>query len=411
MIAVGLMEADTVTIGKTDASGNVVERLTLAAADVDSVMTIQPLEGGALEVDGVTIGVGFHWEQRESQRFAGSLRLLRTPGGLTVINDVDLESYLKSVISSEMSADAPDELLKAHAITSRSWLLAQLEKSHRRETRHEEGDEVTVWYDRDNHTLFDVCADDHCQRYQGISRVSNDRVERAVACTRGMVLQHEGKVCDARFSKCCGGRTELFESCWEPVEHAYLPSIVDSDVDSIACALDAEEGVKQWVESRPDAWCANPPREVLASLLNSYDRATTDYFRWQVTYTADSLGRLIERRSGRKVGNVKSLTPLHRGPSGRITRLEIVGDSGRYIVGKELEIRRTLSPSHLYSSAFVVDIDGNGPGATVTLSGAGWGHGVGLCQIGAAVMATQGRGHLEILNHYFPNTEINTIYQ
>ena len=407
MIAVGIMEADSLWIEELSPSGETIADYRIGADDVADSLVITPAsDKSVFRVDGVTIGIGFHWQQKESQCFEGSLRVLRQDSLLVLINDIDIERYLESVISSEMSADAPTELLRAHAIASRSWLLSQIEREHSRETRAEVPGEVKVWYDRDDHLLFDVCADDHCQRYQGVSRRTNDRVARAVRDTQGQILTADGTVCDARFSKCCGGVTEEFENCWEPTHYSYLEAKRD-DTESLPVPdLKDESAATEWIEGRPDAFCANPGTEVLATLLNSYDRATADYYRWTVTYRADSLGILIADKSGLDLGYIKRLEPLERGTSGRITRLRIVGDRDSIIIGKELEIRRTLSPSHLYSSAFTAAVEGEGPEARITLNGAGWGHGVGMCQIGAAVMATRGYKYPEILSHYFPGATI-----
>lgn len=412
VISVGIKSAPEVSIVRLTADGSPVDTLKYNVTSVDSCVTIAPPAGGSIEIADVTIGVDFHWEQQENQRFEGTMRLLPVDSSLVVINDIDVESYLESVISSEMSAASPEELLRAHAIISRSWLLAQIgRKGHRSITRLEHDGEVTAWYDRDDHDLFDVCADDHCQRYQGVTRRSSPAVAEAVRATRGQVLMSGDSLCDARFSKCCGGVTEEFESCWEENHKPYLESRCDSPTPLPIPDLTDENSAAGWIEGRPDAFCANPSPDVIAAVLNSYDRTTTDFYRWTVSYQADSLGAIFARRTGRDLGYIRALRPLSRGKSGRITRLKVVGDRDSIIIGKELEIRRSLSPSHLYSSAFTVDIEGSGPHATVTLHGAGWGHGVGLCQIGAAVMGATGYFHQDILSHYFPESEIITIYQ
>lgn len=414
VIHVGIVQhADSLIISDKSPDGTTVATYRIGAADVADSLLLRPaLPGGALEVSGVTIGIGFHWQQRENQLFGGTLRVVHdSDSTLTLINDIDIESYLESVISSEMSADAPRELLFAHAIASRSWLLKQLGKRHARETRSGDSTEITVWYDRDDHTLFDVCADDHCQRYQGVERLSGNNVVEAVRETCGVVLADSaGDVCDARFSKCCGGVTEEFESCWEPEHHDYLVAVCDAPAGTTMPDLRDNAEAQRWILSNPDAFCSSPDTALLALLLNSYDRATADYYRWQVTYTAGELGQLVARKLGRDPGCITRLQPLQRGPSGRIIRLKIVGSRDSLIVGKELEIRRALSPSHLYSSAFVATIDGDGPDATVTLNGAGWGHGVGMCQIGAAMMAAGGYDHRDILAHYFPNTTLRKLW-
>ncbi len=400
VIHVGIMRADSLSIREISAEdGRVVAQYNPTAGSCPEELTLSPSARGTLfEVDGVTIGIGFHWEQKETQRLEGSLRVVPVDGTLQLINDIDIERYLESVISSEMSARAPRQLLMAHAVTSRSWLLSQISHPHSRETRRESGNEITVWYDRDDHELFDVCADDHCQRYQGVTRLTDPTVVEAVRATRGLVLTDgDGTVCDARFSKCCGGVTEEFENCWEPEHHGYLEALCDSPQPLPVSDLTVDSTATAWIEGRPDAFCTNPSTELLAVILNSYDRATKDYYRWEVSIDADSLGRLVAAKSGRNLGSIRDLIPLERGRSGRITRLLIAGSRDSLTVGKELEIRRLLSPSHLYSSAFTVARDGD----VFTLHGAGWGHGVGLCQIGAAVMAAEGYGYKDILKHYF----------
>ncbi|MBR5891672.1 MAG: SpoIID/LytB domain-containing protein, partial [Bacteroidaceae bacterium] len=330
------------------------------------------------------------------------------------VNRVDVEEYLVSVISSEMSATSSLQLLKAHAVVSRSWLYAQLCRASKGgsaslcEVCNDR--ELVRWYAREDHELFDFCADDHCQRYQGITRAANPNVVAAVGATAGLVLVSDGEVCDARFSKCCGGVTENFAACWENEEIPYLTAFRDSDPKSALPDLTSEQGARHWIESVPESFCSAPGADVIAQVLNGYDRETADFYRWQVCYTAEELSRLLKEKSGLDFGVVKELIPLERGASGRIIRLQIVGSEREFTVGKELEIRRWLSPTHLYSSAFVVDKvvapDGT---ASFILKGAGWGHGVGLCQIGAAVMGDRGYDYRDILSHYYPDTELKNI--
>lgn len=403
IIHVGIMRADSLSIREVTPGGEVIASYSPTITGCTGDLSLIPTRGGTLfEIDGVTIGIGFHWEQKETQRLEGTLRVIPVDGTLQLINDIDIESYLESVISSEMNANAPRELLMAHAVTSRSWLLSQISHPHSRETRHESGREVTVWYDRDDHELFDVCADDHCQRYQGVTRKTDPTVVEAVRATRGLVLMYNDTVCDARFSKCCGGVTEEFEKCWEPEHHDYLESVCDWTRPLPVPDLTIDSVASEWIESRPDAFCANPSTELLAVILNSYDRAANDYYRWHTRISADSLSLLVREKSGRDLGKIRNLIPLERGRSGRITRLLIAGENDTLVVGKELEIRRVLSPSHLYSSAFTVSRDGE----DFILHGAGWGHGVGLCQIGAAVMATEGYDYQAILRHYFSGSTL-----
>ena len=374
----------------------------------------------SFELKDVTIGVNFHWERKETQRFKGALRLIVEHGKITPVNILGVEDYLLSVISSEMSATASLELLKAHAVISRSWLLAQIDKNKRIEMSGEkyvaaenvEG-EMIKWYDREDHVNFDVCADDHCQRYQGITRASTPQVAKAIEATRGQVLMDGDNLCDARFSKCCGGVYEEFENCWEPVHYNYLVARRDGVNELDFPNLTVEKNAQEWILSRPEAHCNTADAEILSQVLNNYDQETTDFYRWTVTYTQDEITKLVKERSGMDYGNIVDLEPIARGTSGRLYKLKIVGTKKTLIIGKELEIRRTLSPSHLYSSAFVVEKgekDANGLPSTFTLKGAGWGHGVGLCQIGAAVMGAKGYNYKEILLHYFVDAEIKELY-
>ncbi len=369
----------------------------------------------------VTIGIHFHWERKEDQLFKGALKFLMVDGKLHAINVLSLEDYLISVISSEMSATSSMELLKAHAITSRSWLIAQVVKGKEiRQSRENyqtifETEEAYIrWWDREDHTLFDVCADDHCQRYQGITRQTSPLVEHAVNETSGLVLIVNGQVCDARFSKSCGGVTETFEKVWEPVVHPYLQAICDAKRggSGLDHALTAEEKAQRWIRTSPDAFCNTTDHKVLSQVLNDYDQETTDFYRWKVTYSQKELSELIESKTGVAFGEILDLIPIERGYSGRIIKLEIVGTLKRRVYGKELEIRKILSNTHLYSSAFVVDkseLTNEIPGKFV-LTGAGWGHGVGLCQIGAAMMGAEGYSHEAILKHYFVGSELVKAY-
>lgn len=350
--------------------------------------------GGSFSLHDVTIGINFHWERKETQVFSGILRLVVDADHLTAINQLPVEDYLKSVISSEMSATSSLELLKAHAVISRSWLLAQIER--RKQNQGEQNsffsfvkkdDELIRWYDREDHTLFDVCADDHCQRYQGITRQVGEAVEQAVNQTRGMVLAYEGQICDARFSKCCGGITEEYRYCWEDNDKPYLVAV-------------------------NDPFCNTSDKQILTQVLNDYDCETPDFYRWTVEYSQQQLAHLVAEKQKEDYGDILDLIPIERGKSGRISRLRIVGSKKTMIIGKELEIRRTLSESHLYSSAFdveVLDRVGGVPSRFV-LHGKGWGHGVGLCQIGAAVMGSKGYKYDEILLFYYKGAGIEKMY-
>ena len=379
-------------------------------------------EKGIFEIKDVIIGVNFHWERKEDQRFLGSARFIVEGENLTIVNILPVESYLLSVISSEMSANASLELLKAHAVISRSWLLAQIEKNKNITDSGEKycactetDTERVKWYDREDHVNFDVCADDHCQRYQGVTRQSTPKVADAIAATRGQVLTYDGILCDARFSKCCGGVFEEFENCWEPKHYHYLGARYDDVDENKYPNLRDEKTAVNFIMSRPDAFCNTSDAKILSQVLNNYDQETTDFYRWKVEYSTEEMSEIACRRSGIDFGTIVDMIPLERGTSGRLIRLKIVGTKTTKIIGKELEIRKTLSNSHLYSSAFTVerhDIDPEtGIPARFTLHGAGWGHGVGLCQIGAAVMGAKGYNYREILTHYFIDANVDTLYE
>ena len=379
------------------------------------------------ELQDVTIGINFHWERKEVQRIKGELKIIVEDDRLTAINIIPIEDYLTSVISSEMSATASLELLKAHAVISRSWLLNKLKVAngklkvimHPDNTANFElstlPSQLIKWYDHEAHKNFDVCADDHCQRYQGITRTSTPQAIEAVFATRGEVLMYEGEICDARFSKCCGGAFEEFQNCWENVKHPYLIGQRDSKTETRLPDLTKEVEADKWIRTSPAAFCNTHNKQVLSQVLNNYDQETTDFYRWRVCYSQQELSELIHKRSGIEFGKIIDLIPVERGTSGRLVRLKIVGTLRTLIIGKELEIRRTLSSSHLYSSAFVVDKeykeDEKEIPSRFILTGSGWGHGVGLCQIGAAVMGEQGYKYKEILSHYYPGSAIEQQYK
>lgn len=349
----------------------------------------------------VVIGVNFHWQRLETQTFRGSLRLLADGGKIWAINDLPVEDYLESVISSEMSPQSSLPLLMAHAVISRSWLMSQIDGNTAPNTQASHGDAFIRWYDHTDHTLFDVCADDHCQRYQGITKETSPNVAEAIRRTRGELLTYGDEICDARFSKCCGGAMEEFQYCWDDTPKPYLKGIGDTPEETIP-DLTVEENARQWILSSPNSFCNTADKRILSQVLNDYDQETTDFYRWRVSYTQEELSKLVEKKLGAGLGTITDMRPLKRGTSGRICELRITGTKKTIVVGKELEIRRALSESHLYSSAFVVEKQGD----TFTLIGAGWGHGVGLCQIGAAVMGDKGYAYDEILRHYYPGAEI-----
>lgn len=380
----------------------------------NKVQLIPKSENSIFTLLDVVIGIGFHWERTENQRFEGKLEFIVEGEKIKAINRIPIESYLISVISSEMSATSSLELLKAHAVISRSWMLSQIEKKNNLEqsntaytsdTRTET--EWIKWWDREDHANFDVCADDHCQRYQGITRASTslEAVKAAVNSTHGILLTFDGKICDARFSKCCGGAVEEFDNCWEPVKHPYLTKLYDNS-NGVLPNLSVNANAEEWIRTSPEAFCNSKEAEVLSQVLNNYDQETADFYRWKVEYTTKQITDLAKRKIGVDFGEIQELLPLERGTSGRILRLKVVGKLKTLILGKELLIRKAFSESHLYSSAFVVDKTSEG----FVLTGAGWGHGVGLCQIGAAVMAHKGYSYNEILNHYFPNALVQKIY-
>jgi stage II sporulation protein D len=383
-------------------------------AQKDSTLRLRQMpkasSGQAFTLFNVTIGNRFHWERMEDQTFQGDLILRpRKDGTIVAINEIPLENYLRSVISSEMSAEAPIEFLKAHAILSRSWLLAGLSRKEKtKETsipaeKITEG-EVIRWYDREDHDLFDVCSDDHCQRYQGITKIVSKQAEEAVRETRGMVITFQGEICDARYSKACGGITEEFDTAWDDKQVSYLTSISDAPVSHQPVRTEEEGSV--WILSEPEAYCNTKDESLLNKILPNFDRETKSFFRWRVEYSRKELEEILREKSGFDFGTLQEIVTLSRGPSGRVSRLKIVGSKKSMVVGKELEIRRWLSPSHLYSSAFIVAVEDD----RFIFHGAGWGHGVGLCQIGAAVMATKGFSAEEILRHYFRDVIIKKFY-
>ncbi len=389
-----------------------------------SSLTFHPQSADAsFSLSDVTIGVNFHWERKETQTFLGTLRFVVESDKICAINELPVEKYLESVISSEMSATSSLELLKAHAVISRSWLLAQMKK--RRDVAEsgnnffsftKKEDMLIRWYDREDHTIFDVCADDHCQRYQGITKETSPHVAEAIRQTKGQVLLDGDEICDARFSKCCGGVTEEFQYCWEDTPKNYLTAVRDIalGIESTLPNLTNEEEAEKWIRFNPPAFCNTQDKRILSQVLNDYDQETVDFYRWKVTLTQEKLQQLIADRLKIDLGSILDMKSVERGTSGRISKLQIVGTEKTFTIGKELEIRRTLSDSHLLSSAFIVDkydIDEQGVPQRFELIGAGWGHGVGLCQIGAAVMGEEGYLYDAILLHYYQGAEIKKLYK
>ncbi len=408
-VCVGLIEGQSaveveLTGTFTDASGKpygsgrhrFTSEVTLTPSDLASC---------AFALDSVTIGIGFHWERKERQVFRGAVRLVKRAAGLTVVNDVSLEEYVTSVISSEMSASCPLELLKAHAVISRSWLWfpkANPSRTGSGQSPDLDHHEIRRWYGREAHPDFDVCADDHCQRYQGITKTFSAAAAQAVGATAGEFLRYDGAICDARFSKCCGGITERYATAWEDEDLPYLESVYDGPAHG-GQGRPPYDSPQTWIRSNPPAYCNTQDSDLLSRILPGFDQETRDFYRWQVAYTPQELADLVRSRLAVDLGPIRDLQPLARGPSGRIYRLKITGERDDIIIGKELEIRRALSRTHLYSSAFVVDRESG----RFVLTGAGWGHGVGLCQIGAAVMANEGKTYAEILRHYYRGTAVS----
>lgn len=389
-----------------------------------SQLTFHPQSADAsFSLSNVTIGVNFHWERKETQTFLGTLRFVVESDKIVAINELPVEKYLESVISSEMSATSSLELLKAHAVISRSWLLAQMKK--RREVAEsgnnffsftKKEDTLIRWYDREDHTLFDVCADDHCQRYQGITKETSPHVAEAIRQTKGQILMDGEEICDARFSKCCGGITEEFQYCWEDTPKTYLTAVRDIalGVEHTLPNLTNEEEAEKWIRFNPPAFCNTQDKKILSEVLNDYDQETVNFYRWKETLSQEKLQQLIADKLKMDLGAILDMKAVERGKSGRISKLQIIGTEKTFTIGKELEIRRTLSDSHLLSSAFVVDkydMDEQGVPQRFELIGAGWGHGVGLCQIGAAVMGEQGYHYDAILLHYYQGAKIKKLYK
>ena len=411
--------------GKIDYNGALYDELCFEAPTI-STLFAEP----SFILYGVTIGIDFHWQRQQDQTFAGTLKFIAANGKVTAVNVIGVEDYLLSVISSEMRASASLEFLKAHAVISRSWVMSQM--AHRRQKADGglpfEGNDVpslvtwldarnhpaaeepggilrqVKWFDHDDHKFFDVCADDHCQRYQGLTNAVGEAVRAAVDETWGKVMVSGGEIVDARFSKCCGGVMERFSTCWEDRDYPYLAARRDAPEEGDFPDLTGEDAAAEWIHGTPDAFCNTRDRAILSQVLNDYDLETEHFFRWEERVPVAVLSERISRRSGHDIGTLQALVPLERGSSGRIKRLRIVGSKLTMEVGKELMIRRYLSESHLYSSAFTVAFEGD----DVILRGAGWGHGVGLCQIGAAVMASKGYRYDEILRHYYPGHELIT---
>ena len=414
-----LTQEGEVVTGQLKASATGNRKISLGTKKIESIELTPEDNNCSFTLHNVTIGISYHWERQEEQTFTGKLKLITDGENVIAINILPVEDYLVSVISSEMSATSSLEFLKSHAVISRSWLLAQIENRNRKNIHKSLQQNFTTdenciirWYDREDHKLFDVCADDHCQRYQGITKASNPSVAKAVKETEGMVLMYGDEICDARFSKCCGGVSETFDTCWEDKDYPYLQPVIDDSENKDIPDLSIEENAEKWIRTTPAAFCNTHDEKVLKQILNNYDQETTDFYRWKVKYSQKEISELIHRKTGIEFGDIKDLIPMQRGKSGRISRLKIVGTLRTVTIGKELEIRRALSESHLFSSAFVIDkteVAGSVP-SEFTITGAGWGHGVGLCQIGAAMMGEKGYSYDKIFLHYYRNAEIKKVY-
>ena len=414
-----LTQEGEVVTGQLKASATGNRKISLGTKKIESIELTPEDNNCSFTLHNVTIGISYHWERQEEQTFTGKLKLITDGENVIAINILPVEDYLVSVISSEMSATSSLEFLKSHAVISRSWLLAQIENRNRKNIHKSlqqnfttDENSIIRWYDREDHKLFDVCADDHCQRYQGITKASNPSVAKAVKETEGMVLMYGDEICDARFSKCCGGVSETFDTCWEDKDYPYLQPVIDDSENKDIPDLSIEENAEKWIRTTPAAFCNTHDEKVLKQILNNYDQETTDFYRWKVKYSQKEISELIHRKTGIEFGDIKDLIPMQRGKSGRISRLKIVGTLRTVTIGKELEIRRALSESHLFSSAFVIDkteVAGSVP-SEFTITGAGWGHGVGLCQIGAAMMGEKGYSYDKIFLHYYRNAEIKKVY-
>lgn len=380
---------------------------------------INPLDSSSFfEVSNVKIGIDFHWERTQTQKFKGALKLIVENENIRLINVVGVEDYLLSVISSEMSEKASEEFLKAHSVISRSWVLSKINKNsafgNTLKAKENLENEIIKWYDQDDHTNFDVCADDHCQRYQGLPEEISEKLLNIIDQTWGEVLFYDGEICDARFSKCCGGVSESFSSCWDDKDYPYLKPIVDNLSEGVnrdvqILNLKDEICFEKWVMSRPKTFCnvdLSLADGILSRIMNNYDCETKDFYRWKVEYSKDELSELVKEKSGEDYGEIIDIIPILRGDSGRLIKIKIVGTKSTKIIGKELEIRRTLSKTHLFSSAFIVKKEND----KFVFYGAGWGHGVGLCQIGAAIMGENGYSYKEILAHYYKGAEIKKVY-
>jgi SpoIID/LytB domain protein len=345
--------------------------------------------GSPVAVFDVPVGTGYHWEQKEDRTYPETMIfLLDVNGKLAAVNAVPVETYLEGVVPSEMHPNFPEEALKAQAVAARSKALANLGLVHSADP-------------------FDFCSDVHCQVYGGLSKTAAS-ANRAVKKTAGLVLWEGGKIIDAVYGGVCGGHTEDVDKAWRTAPKRHLQGIADGPRQLKRYEpLDDESNVRSWIQDSPPSYC-NTLTGSLPDALNY----TKKYFRWEVTLPQDELRSQIERRLGRNLGAVRDLIPISRGVSGRITKLKIVGTNGEQIVEGELNVRKCLSSTTLWSSCFIVERKdgGSAPPESFTLRGAGWGHGIGMCQTGAAIMALKGYGFDRILKHYYKNVRIKKLY-
>lgn len=343
-----------------------------------------------ITVSNIMIGIQFHWQKHEDLDYRGIIEVgFNNQGKLVVINEIDLENYLVSVNSSEMTSDCPIGLLESQTVVARNTVLATMGKHH-------------------YNTNFHLCSDDHCQCYHGKKR--EQQVSRqAVENTWGRILLHGDEICDARYSKICGGIMEDYRYVWENRDIPYMVSGIDSD-EEINYPANTEETAKELIDTSLPAYCNTDLHKLPENLANLY--STQNLFRWEVTYPREELESLISEKTGKDIGELQDIIPLERGDSGRLIYINLVGSDKTLKIGKELEIRRVLSKSHLYSSCFYVrkEMGTDGKVSRFILKGAGWGHGVGLCQVGATVMASKKIPYQKILEHYYKNTNLVSLY-
>lgn len=367
-----------------------IRRLSDNQSEKDAVVYTPLHEDSRLSLLNLKIGKEFHWQQTVEALLPGTVKVRLSPAGeWQTINSLPLEKYLQCVIGSEMNPAAPEEFLKAHCIISRSWALGKIRRTHKAGGNDAMFSDncISAWEDTADHSGFDVCSDDHCQRYQGLSDMPS-KIKKIVKDTEGMVLTDaEGNLADTRYSKCCGGKTELFSTCWQETDYPYLISQIDPYCDLSSLSAQKRE-------------------KLLRDCFRRYDTSATISNEWELTVSRDEIRNRLSNLFGKETGDVIDMKVETRGLSGRAKGLLIKCESGDYHIGKELTIRRLLSKDCLRSSLFDITLlsDDN-----FRIKGKGWGHGVGLCQTGAARMALEGASFHEILSFYYPGTKITTI--